>query len=86
MPLIQPVQMPETDRKTFRLKKELIGKITAYASMIQSPEEYVIDGALEQFFSRDKDFQKYLQEHPCSGSSDGEEKKRRGRPSKLATA
>lgn len=86
MPLIAPAQVEQTERKTFRLRKELIGKIGAYASMIHSPEEHVISGALDRFFSSDKDFQKYLADNPSTITDVPNGKKRRGRPNKIMSA
>lgn len=83
MPLLAPAQTEQTERKAFRLKKETIAKISAYAAMIQSPEDHVVTGALNRFFSSDKDFQQYLMEQTSPLMEVPSGKKRRGRPSKM---
>jgi hypothetical protein len=85
MPLIQPEAPIVTDRRAFRLRHELLEKICVYAKMIESSEDYVVSAGLEAFFKGDKDFQKYLADHPGLLGSEGLlEKKKRGRPQKLS--
>ncbi|MGC2656513.1 MAG: hypothetical protein WA324_00955 [Bryobacteraceae bacterium] len=85
MPLIQPEAPVVTERRAFRLRHELLEKICAYAKMISSSEDYVVAAGLEAFFRGDKDFQKYLADNPDLLGSDGlVERKKRGRPQKLA--
>jgi hypothetical protein len=88
MPLIAPVTIVHTERRQFRLKKELIDKLCLYAKMIHSPEDHVISYCLESFFTRDKDFQNYLESRLHTSDGPGADNvgelntKKRGRPAK----
>ena len=85
MPLLKPETPVMSERRTFRLRHELLRKIVAYARMISSSEDYVVSAGLEKFIKGDKDFQKYLTEHPdLLSSPDLMQKKKRGRPPRLA--
>ncbi len=92
MPLIAPVTIVPTERKQFRLKKEIIDKLCLYAKMIHSPEDHVVSCCLESFFTKDKDFQKYLESRPATSDVAGVDgavelnAKKRGRPSKSINA
>ena len=79
MPLIAPAQLVTTERKPFRLAKDLLNQISIYAEMISSPEDHIVSSALQRFFRADKDFRRYVAEHPFPSATG---KRKRGRPPK----
>ena len=84
--LQQEIQIP-SERKQFKLRKDLIDQITAYSKMISSSEEYVVSEILSRFFSKDEDFQKYIESHQSElGNYAAIDKKKRGRPNKSVMA
>jgi len=46
------------------LEAENARQLRAYARMIQSPDAWVINRALEYFFARDREFQQWLADQP----------------------
>ena len=66
---------------------ELAHQITAYSKMISSSEDYVVAEILQRFFSKDDDFQKYLEAHKSELQNySAAEQKKRGRPNKSSVA
>ena len=85
MPRIKPEDKTPIVSVTFKLREDLERKIKVYARFLDdSSPSYVIATVIADALDSDKEFQKYLAEHPDALSSVAKDKfSGRGRPPKV---
>lgn len=84
MPKIQPQDKTPFDTVQFRMRKDIVAKLYAYAKFLNdSSPSYVVSAALKEVFDGDKDFQKWLAERPEMLEMPLNIAVRRGRPASV---
>lgn len=81
MPRIQPQGKTPFESVQFRMRKDIVAKLYAYAKFLNdSSPSYVVSAALKEVFEADKDYQKWLSERPEMLEAAINIPSRRGRP------
>jgi hypothetical protein len=81
MPKIQPQDKTPFETVQFRMRKDIVAKLYAYAKFLNdSSPSYVVSAALKEVFDADKEYQKWLSEKPEALEMVANVPVRRGRP------
>ena len=81
MPRIQPQDKTPFETMQFRMRKDIVASLYAYAKFLNdSSPSYVVSAALKDIFEADKDYQKWLAERPEMLDAAAYKSARRGRP------
>jgi hypothetical protein len=81
MPRIQPQDKTPFDTVQFRMRKDIVAKLYAYAKFLNdSSPSYVVSAALKEVFEGDKEYQKWISERPEMLDAALNIPSRRGRP------
>jgi hypothetical protein len=81
MPRIQPQDKTPFETVQFRMRKDIVAKLYAYAKFLNdSSPSYVVSAALKDVFDADKEYQKWLTERPEVLEAPVSIQVRRGRP------
>jgi hypothetical protein len=81
MPRIQPQDKTPFDTVQFRMRKDIVAKLYAYAKFLNdSSPSYVVSAALKEVFEADKEYQKWISERPEMLEAGINNPSRRGRP------
>ncbi|MGH9437707.1 MAG: hypothetical protein ACRD22_07385 [Terriglobia bacterium] len=81
MPRIQPQDKTPFESIQFRMRKDIVAKLYAYAKFLNdSSPSYVVSAALKEVFEADKEYQKWLADHPEVLQAPTNIPARRGRP------
>ena len=63
MPLIPKQIKHDREAMTVKLDKEVVAELRLYAEFIESTQEYVVNEILTRTFRKDKDFQRWREDH-----------------------
>jgi hypothetical protein len=84
MPKIQPQDKTPFETVQFRMRKDIVVKLYAYAKFLNdSSPSYVVSAALKDVFDADKEYQKWLTERPEVLEAPLSIQVRRGRPANV---
>ena len=84
MPRIQLQDKTPFDTVQFRMWKDIVAKLYAYAKFLNdSSPSYVVSAALKDIFDADKEYQKWLAERPEVLEMPPNISVRRGRPANV---